>query len=455
MQMWIVQGMDFMIMDMQSILFGGTIVRKSSESGNTCEWLSNVAARGPKTNFDLDVQFELDFSLIYVHTLQFLKTSKGGELFKALFMGRPILASSLCISLPKVNSIMEIRPIGGHRPRVMTYEIIAPYIPMSSTAISRQSRFCFIGHAKGVELNQYLDSCYIISNIPLEILTSHVTLATGQKIAELHGLSVSQPRTALLQTHFRQHSCNSNCVGYRTIISLVTEKPESNLKKKEKTRLRVKSHRAKLLSKNDIKDTKISNAVPVSCKSVNHNLSTSDKDVNLVEKNFPPEPLDKMLAGKIIKSACDAMDASEFEESGCAVCGQLVPLKQLSRLSAVSNLLHILSTSGVTRKERHNKLDAVSEYDITLDTSCDKICNDCRSSLRKNKVPRFALDKGLWLGNVPDVLSSLRFVERMLVARVRHSCCCVRIASGMRKMKANAIAFQSPVPIFYLQRKKI
>ena len=50
---------------------------------------------------------------------------------------------------------------------------------------------------------------------------------------------------------------------------------------------------------------------------------------------------------------------------------------------------------------------------------------------------------------MPDELKSLRFVEKLLIAGVRHPCCYVKVASGMCKMKANVIAFQSPIPKVY------
>jgi hypothetical protein len=143
------------------------------------------------------------------------------------------------------------------------------------------------------------------------------------------------------------------------------------------------------------------------------------------------------------------MDQKQVEEAGCAVCGQLTPKIALSRLSGVKNYLHVLASPGITRQERHRHSDKIKEYPTAIDHSCDQICNPCRASLRNGKVPRFALAHGLWLGAVPEVLSSLRYIERMLVAKVRHSCCCVRIASGMRKTKANAIAFQAPVLKLY------
>ena len=40
-------------------------------------------------------------------------------------------------------------------------------------------------------------------------------------------------------------------------------------------------------------------------------------------------------------------------------------------------------------------------------------------------------------------------MEKILVARVRHTCAYVKVASGMRKMKANVVAFESPMPKIY------
>jgi hypothetical protein len=389
-------------------------------------------------------------SLWYV---QFFNASIGGETIKALSLGGSILEAAICNKTATYDQFSVMRLSGGHHPRLITYSIIAPYIPTSSVLVGMQSRFCYVGHVKGGELDQYLGRHHVITNVPLEILVSYVTLATGQRIAALHGMSISRPRTALLQTHFKQHVCDSDCIGYQTIISLVEKDVGSDLKKKEQDKLRAKAYRSRLVSKKELcntdKKNQVENEITNLNRITNHKSFTGHTEENLLEDNFPPEPLDKSLAHKILKSACDAMNVSEFEESGCAVCGQLIPSKNLSRLSAVSNLLHLLSASGMTRNERSSESDTISEYSHTLDLTCDKICNECQSSLRKDKIPRFALAKGLWLGNVPEVLSSLRFVERMLVARVRHSSCCVRIASGMRKMKANAIAFQSPIPVIF------
>ena len=48
------------------------------------------------------------------------------------------------------------------------------------------------------------------------------------------------------------------------------------------------------------------------------------------------------------------MNKSNIEEAGCAVCSELTPVRNLSRVKNIKNMLHILSTPGVTRVERKN-----------------------------------------------------------------------------------------------------
>ena len=56
----------------------------------------------------------------------------------------------------------------------------------------------------------------------------------------------------------------------------------------------------------------------------------------------------------------------------------------------------------------------------------------------------------LWLGEVPKVLCALNYVERLLVAQIHHNHCFVKVASsGLKKMTAHVIAFESPLPKVY------
>ena len=133
------------------------------------------------------------------------------------------------------------------------------------------------------------------------------------------------------------------------------------------------------------------------------------------------------------------------------MCGELVPISQLSRLKAIKKMLGILSAPGVTRIERKSASQKISEFrGPVLDYQCDQVCDNCHKNIRKGTVPCLALANNLWLGEVPKVLSDLNYVERLLIARIRHNCCFIRVASsGLKKMTAHVIAFESPLPKVY------
>jgi len=77
------------------------------------------------------------------------------------------------------------------------------------------------------------------------------------------------------------------------------------------------------------------------------------------------------------------------------------------------------------------------------------ICNSCRGAIRNGKIPRLALVNGLWIGSVPPQLKCLNFVKKLLVTHIQYTCAYVKVASEMRKMTANVVAFQSPVSKVY------
>ena len=162
---------------------------------------------------------------------------------------------------------------------------------------------------------------------------------------------------------------------------------------------------------------------------------------------FPPTPIDNELSRRIINDFCVDSSPSAIEEAGCAVCSQLVSISQLTRLKGVKNMLHVLHVTSITRIERSD----TKQYEgPVLDYACNQICNDCRQQVRNGKIPCYALANGLWLGAVPDVLSSLTYIERLLIAHVQVNSCFIRVASsGLRKMASHVVAFESPVPKLY------
>lgn len=71
-------------------------------------------------------------------------------------------------------------------------------------------------------------------------------------------------------------------------------------------------------------------------------------------------------------------------------------------------------------------------------------------SERFARLPKLALANGNWLGDVPDELQDLTILEQMLISRLRHNACVLKVhASGQYKMKANAVMFSVPMPKVY------
>ena len=110
----------------------------------------------------------------------------------------------------------------------------------------------------------------------------------------------------------------------------------------------------------------------------------------------------------------------------------------------------MLKVDGVTRKARCKSSDPVRELrGPILAPNCSGVCHTCIASLEKKKLPTLALANGLWVGEIPDELQDLTYAEQLLIARVCHNRCIVKVSFGMHKMHANAISFSNPMPKIY------
>jgi Helitron helicase-like domain at N-terminus/PIF1-like helicase len=312
--------------------------------------------------------------------------------------------------------------LGGYGARIFSYQFLEPHITSNSSNISTTANFRYMDHVDNIKILEYPEGQYIHASIPLFTLFELLPVSKARKVASIHGISAgSRCNQAQLLNTVVNHSC-LKCTTYSSIF--VPDKNSAEL------------HADRLIKSRKKHDQKLKS----------RNLSSQE---NIVHE-FPPEISDENLCHTIISNACKKMNKDNIEEAGCAVCGELKPLKNLSRIKNIKNMLHILSTPGVTRIERRNHKSPVREYSRpVLDYTCNFVCDLCRSSIRNAKIPRLALANNLWLGKVPEELKSLRFVEKLLIARVRHTCSYVKVGSGMRKMKANIIAFESPIPKIY------
>ncbi|KAJ7182680.1 hypothetical protein C8R43DRAFT_868304, partial [Mycena crocata] len=161
---------------------------------------------------------------------------------------------------------------------------------------------------------------------------------------------------------------------------------------------------------------------------------------------FPPKPLSQHHAHRIISNHCRTVSCRNFVEAGCAVCGCLVPNKFLTPLQLYEGDLGLLIRAGITRKERFSSSDPIEELEgPVLATGCSSICVDCQTELDNGVVPKTALVRHNWIGEVPKQLEDLTYAEGIMIARVRHNRCVIRVNSGRVRMSANAIMFSQPV----------
>ena len=224
------------------------------------------------------------------------------------------------------------------------------------------------------------------------------------------------------------HKCN-NCESIFLVFQNVSDDIRKNNKK---WMAAMRSNQDKM---NDYKTRK-----------KNENDQTYNK-----KKLFPPKPPSRKLLHKIISGYCNETSPVMFQEAGCAVCGRLTPIKDLCiKLKDMEFNKSLLASNGCTRQVRNNSKDNIEEIEGTvLAPLCDSVCRSCKIQLEDGKTPKMALANGLWLGDIPPELQNLTYMERLMIAKVRHSFCVVKADSRRYKLKANVICFSNPIAKVY------
>ena len=165
---------------------------------------------------------------------------------------------------------------------------------------------------------------------------------------------------------------------------------------------------------------------------------------------FPPKPPSKKLIHKIISEFCDDTHPSKLVEAGCAVCGQLKKVSDMLERCNISCSFEPLIRESVMRLEQKSEHEEIKEITgPVIDEDCKHICKECYKFLKKGKTPDNALCNGFWVGKIPEELACLTYVEQLLISRVRHNRCIIKVASGRYKMHANAITFHNPIAKIY------
>ena len=314
--------------------------------------------------------------------------------------------------------------VGGSGTRTCSLSMIKNYLVSDSWNLDDGAKFRYVAQVDDTGLKAYPYPHYVHVDIPLVELFKSITLTNARKIASTHGIAAGSRCTMVeLLSCMEGHSCRK-CTTLFTVFSV-------EMSDKQLVNTRVTGYREKK-----------KNTTALAAELCSSSPSNGP--------DFPPGPASPELTHTILTNACKKMFPGNLEEDGCAICGELKPVRGMSSRKAMKNYLKVLETPGAMRAERKHGDSRIKDLSgPVIDHACTRICDGCRAPLRKGKVPRLALANNLWIGKVPDELKNLRYVEKILIARVRHTCAFVKVASGMRKMKANIIAFESPIPKVY------
>jgi hypothetical protein len=191
-----------------------------------------------------------------------------------------------------------------------------------------------------------------------------------------------------------------------------------------------------------------------SLKKIKRDRSKNKKEIKTeiidILSKFPPDPPSKALVQSIIQGFCNDTAPQKLIEGGCAVCDKLSPIDEMVLLNNIKFDLKVISPGDVGRCERLHKSDPImSLRGPILAEDCHHVCQACQCFLKKNKMPPESLANSFWIGSIPSVLQNLMFAEKMLIARIRHNKCLVRVSSGRAKMTANVIMFSNPTVKVY------
>jgi hypothetical protein len=350
-----------------------------------------------------------------------------------------------CQAMPAVVPSVQY---GGGKFNANLSEIksyITPYSlePHNATSVNYKYVGQFVLQAAQAELrkNPELLICYM----PLEILKGKISLGQAKSIAKMHNISIrsKSPISEVMEV-LSAHMCSSRCSQFYTLFS--PEKPALTSSERQAKWYNglSKADKKKIIKK------KYNNFV----KSLTYKIKRKKENKSTYQTSkisvFPPKPPSKKLIHKIISGFCEDTHPSKLIESGCAVCGQLTKLSDMLKRSDTSSNLEPLIREEVSRIERKSEHDEIKEITgPVIDDDCTYLCKSCNKSLEKGKIPANALCNGFWLGKIPDELACLTYVEQLLISRVRHNRCIIKVASGRYKMHANAITFQNPVAKIY------
>ncbi|KAF5340793.1 hypothetical protein D9611_007531 [Ephemerocybe angulata] len=325
----------------------------------------------------------------------------------------------------------------------------------------------------------YVSGTYELVRYAPQLLLPHLNLTELKSVAKVHGLKPQrgQSRESIVSV-LREHVCGG-CEPHTSIFTCSSSRAGQPIPRPEYINDAIRSIKSFTLDEilkfanipSDVQPTDDILGDSFVCHDVPW-MTLAKKGTNgtvvcLASLHGVEFPVRTSKAGgilelgkhvlSIVRDFCEDLRPEHFEESGCASCGQLTLLTELTPLESLACSLDPLVEPGLARRERHSSKDPI-EYESgpILDKSLTAICPVCVDALNNGRRPHNALANGLWVGPVPSILADLTYAEQVLVARIRTNRCVVRVSSAPgrpahSKMIANAISFACPTMKIYHQ----
>lgn len=350
--------------------------------------------------------------------------------------------------------------IGGAPPMVYTWQELLPYLDASSLndheVYNDESTFTYHSHVLTLHASGVIAKypALIAASVPVSTLSLKLSAAQLLEVGKCHGLVIDR-RNHLDAQRLALNSHRCDVCSHVTSLFRTTRRQVMAVEAKDRKSVLNRARPARMygptmpISNNGASLSQSSDATVINTQS--SALTAVDSYVTPAsDLTFPPQQLTSERKAAIISRFCKAFSAENIEETGCAVCGQLILVAESTPLSNCQNLDLLASSPDATRQTRHRSTDPILAVDgPVLAKGCNSVCSDCEQSLKSSKIPMFSLTNYMWLGDVPPELQGLSYAEQILVARVRHNRCVVRVQSGAHKMAANAISYANPMPDVY------
>ena len=197
--------------------------------------------------------------------------------------------------------------IGGGVSELFSVAQLQPYLLKSHMMFTPSADVMYKFKEHHIENKQtekvFSDKDILLCNIPLGKIINNLTITSLKLVAAVHGIYIKS-RTPLpdVLKIIQDHKCDhcQNCVTvFKPAISLAQRKKDAHAKA-------VRRYKNKIYLNKEIQ----LGTAPVT-------------DIQENDQIFPPSPLDQKVQHEIVKAWCKDMSPKNFEEVGCAVCGEL------------------------------------------------------------------------------------------------------------------------------------